>query len=73
MRIVHLFEACINPYDDPGWQLWDGDDLIGVYNTRQGARNASKSLKHARAAFLKNQQPGRGKLRHGEGVYLTRW
>jgi hypothetical protein len=45
MRIVNLFEACTNPYSDPGWQLWSRDDLIGVYHTRQGARDA-------RAAYI---------------------
>ena len=47
MRIVNLFDIFVNPCNDPGWQLWSGDKLIGVYNTRREARDA-------RAAYLKH-------------------
>ncbi len=40
MRIVNIYELFQNPTGDARWQLWDGDDLIGVYQTRAAAREA---------------------------------
>jgi hypothetical protein len=39
-KIINLFGLFTNPYNDKGWQLWHGDDLIGVYQTRAAARAA---------------------------------
>ena len=38
MRIINIFALFENPTGDPGWQLWNGDTLIGVYRTREQAR-----------------------------------
>ena len=41
-RIVNLFAMFHNPYNEPGWQLWHGNDLIGIYYTRAEVRAARK-------------------------------
>lgn len=41
MRIVNVFALFQNPCNDPGWQMWDGSSLIGVYHTRGAARIAA--------------------------------
>ena len=38
MKIINIFALFENPTGDPGWQLWDGDVLVGVYRTREDAR-----------------------------------
>ena len=41
MRIINILAGFQNSYNEPGWQLWDGPNLIGVYHTRKAARNAA--------------------------------
>ena len=48
MRIVNIFSGFQNPYNDAGWQLWDGSNLIGVYRTRGAARDAASEYKYER-------------------------
>jgi len=43
MRIVNIFAIFQNPTGQPGWQLWDGGKLVGVYHTRAAARAAQVS------------------------------
>ena len=38
MKIINIFSGFQNAYNDAGWQLWNGSDLIGVYHTRKAAR-----------------------------------
>ena len=40
MKIINVYQLFQNPTGDAGWQLWDGDDLVGVYQTRAAAREA---------------------------------
>ena len=40
MRIINIYAGFYNPTGGAGWQLWDGDDLLGIYHTRAAARNA---------------------------------
>lgn len=40
MRIINILTGFQNAYNEPGWQLWDGSDLVGVYHTRKAARAA---------------------------------
>jgi hypothetical protein len=42
MKIINIFALFQNPTGDPGWQLWDGDALIGVYRTRDQARTEAR-------------------------------
>ena len=45
MRIVNILAGFQNAYTAPGWQLWNGSDLIGVYHTRKSARSAAFEYK----------------------------
>jgi hypothetical protein len=38
MKIINIYALFQDPAGDAAWQLWDGDDLIGVYQTRAAAR-----------------------------------
>ncbi len=40
MKIINVYQLFQNPTGDAGWQLWDGGDLVGVYQTRAAAREA---------------------------------
>ena len=44
MKIINIFSGFQNAYNDAGWQLWDGSDLVGVYHTRQAARLARDAI-----------------------------
>jgi len=44
MRIINIFAIFQNSYKAPGWQLWDGNALVGVYCTRAAARAAKVAL-----------------------------
>lgn len=46
MRIINIFALFENPTGDPGWQLWDGDALVGVYRTREQARSEARGRKN---------------------------
>jgi|ETNvirome_6_1000_1030641.scaffolds.fasta_scaffold06417_5 hypothetical protein len=48
MKIIDTFALFQNPTGDPGWQLWDGDALIGVYRTREQARTEECKREQAR-------------------------
>jgi len=47
MRIINIFALFENPTGDPGWQLWDGDVLVGVYRTRDQARTEARLVSAA--------------------------
>jgi hypothetical protein len=38
MKIVNIFRMFQNSYNDAGWQVWRGRDLLGVFHTRAAAR-----------------------------------
>ena len=40
MKIINILAGFQNSYNEPGWQLWDGSDLVGAYHTRKAARAA---------------------------------
>ena len=44
MRIINIFAGFQNSYNEPGWQLWDGPNLIGVYHTRKAARDVARRI-----------------------------
>jgi hypothetical protein len=43
MKIINIFALFENPTGDPGWQLWDGEVLVGVYRTRDQARSEARA------------------------------
>jgi hypothetical protein len=43
MKIINIFALFQNPTGDPGWQLWDGEVLVGVYRTRERARYEARA------------------------------
>ena len=46
MKIINIFALFQNPTGDPGWQLWDGEGLVGVYRTRERARYEARARKN---------------------------
>ena len=40
MKIINIYALFQNPTGEAAWQLWNGDDLVGVYQTRAAARAA---------------------------------
>jgi hypothetical protein len=48
MKIINILAGFQNAYNEPGWQLWDGPNLIGAYHTR-GAARAAKAARQAAA------------------------
>ena len=38
VNIKDLFSIFRNPYGQKRWQVWDGDNLIGLFYTRREAR-----------------------------------
>ena len=38
MKIINLFELFRNAYNEAGWQVWRGRDLLAVFRTRAQAR-----------------------------------
>ena len=51
MKIINIYALFQDPAGDAAWQLWDGDDLIGVYQTRAAARVGK--LRHLAMARLR--------------------
>ncbi len=45
MKIVNLFGLFQNAYSEPGWQVWRGPDLLGVFPTRAQARAFARGQK----------------------------
>jgi hypothetical protein len=40
MKIINVYQLFQNLTGEAAWQLWDGEDLVGVYQTRAAAREA---------------------------------
>ena len=38
MKIINLFELFKNAYNEAGWQVWRGRNLLAVFHTRAAAR-----------------------------------
>ena len=38
MKIINLFSMFKNSYNEAGWQVWDGRNLLAVFHTRAAAR-----------------------------------
>ena len=46
MKIVNITDwtdPAYAPPGNPGWQLWDGNVLVGVYRTRDQARSEARA------------------------------
>ena len=42
VAIKDLFSIFRNPYGQKRWQVWDGDNLIGLFYTRREARTCRR-------------------------------
>ena len=38
MKIINLFSMFKNSYNEAGWQVWCGRNLLAVFHTRAAAR-----------------------------------
>ena len=48
MKIINVYQLFQNLTGEAAWQLWDGEDLVGVYQTRAAARAAHKLAEYGR-------------------------